>query len=328
MGTRSNPSLRIAITTGDPDGIGLEVTARALRELGPQSNVQFILWRSEKAEPRYLDWIQEKFNFVRSLDSENIWRQSWAANEIIDVCSGAPAHEWVLHSALACQATLCDGLVTGPLSKVGMYSARRPFLGHTELLAHLTKRKNLFMSFWGHRFAVILVTGHIPIRQVPFALTPKLMTAALTQAVNFRGLLSPERASKPIAVVGLNPHAGEAGLIGTEETKWLNKLLNAWASRGVEGPLVPDAAFLPKMQDKYSVFVCPYHDQGLIPFKMAHGFNSGVHVTLGLPFVRTSVDHGTAKEIYGLDEAEYGSMKDAIAMAVSLVREATAKQEG
>jgi 4-hydroxythreonine-4-phosphate dehydrogenase len=316
----SGSPYRIAVTTGDPDGIGLEVTAKALQVLGPQPGVQFILWRSDQALPRHLDWIQEKFNFIRAVETADVWRQDWSAKEIIDVCSAQPPADWVVHAALACRSGLCDAVVTGPLSKSGMHTKERPYLGHTELLAHVTGSKNLFMSFWGKRFAVVLATGHIPIREVPKALTPHLLDEAVAQAVKLRDVLRPEEPRRPVAVVGLNPHAGEAGLIGGEEDKWMRRLVSKWSEHGVEGPLVPDAAFLPKMQDKYSVFVCPYHDQGLIPFKLVHGFNSGVHVTLGLPFVRTSVDHGTAKEIYGLDQAEYGSMKDAIQTAISLVQ--------
>jgi 4-hydroxythreonine-4-phosphate dehydrogenase len=119
-----------------------------------------------------------------------------------------------------------------------------------------------------------------------------------------------------LAIVGVNPHAGEQGLLGDEEAL-LRQLLGA----DVRGPLVPDAAFLPANWGLYSVYVCPYHDQGLIPFKLVHGFDSGVHMTLGLPFIRTSVDHGTAKDIFGKNKARAGSMKDAITTAIRLAKE-------
>jgi 4-hydroxythreonine-4-phosphate dehydrogenase len=318
MQTKPKP-IRIAITTGDDDGIGMEVAAKALYDLGPQDDVQFLLWRTQKAHPGYLALIQRRFKMIPAADSPGVWQFSWAMNEIIDIRADTRPDDWVIHAALACQSGLCDALVTGPLSKVGMQSKERRHLGHTELLAQVTRAKNLFMSFRGTKFCVILVTGHIPVSRVPKAFTPKLLNEALAHAVELRASLPGGRKEKPVAVVGLNPHAGEDGLIGTEE-KWVKKIIAAWASEGVEGPLVPDAAFLPAMQNRYAVFVCPYHDQGLIPFKMVHGFDSGVHVTMGLPFVRTSVDHGTAKEIFGLDQAKHGSMKDAIETAIALVQ--------
>lgn len=317
MQTKPKP-IRIAITTGDDDGIGMEVAAKALYDLGPQDDVQFLLWRSKRAHPGYLALIQRRFKIVPAADSMEVWKSSWEMNEIIDICAGTRPDDWVIHAALACQSGLCDALVTGPLSKVGMQSKERRHLGHTELLAQVTKAEHLFMSFRGNKFCVILVTGHIPISKIAKAYTPKLLNEVLGHSVALRASLPRARREMPIAVVGLNPHAGEDGLIGKEEN-WVKKIIAAWASEGVEGPLVPDAAFLPAMQNKYAVFVCPYHDQGLIPFKMVHGFDSGVHVTMGLPFVRTSVDHGTAKEIFGRDQAKHGSMKDAIETAIALV---------
>ncbi len=318
-----NSPIRIAITTGDTDGIGLEVAAKALNEIGPQKNVQFVLWRSEQNESRYTDLIKARFKVVPAPDSMDVWNQPLDSGELLDVVSTARPDEWVIHAALACQTKLCDALVTGPLSKVGMQSKDRRHVGHTELLASLSKSKNLFMSFWGKNFSVILVTGHIPISQVAKTYTSSLLEKALAHAVKLRDSLFAEGKRRPIAVVGLNPHAGEAGLIGREEKQWVQKVIKAWSAHGVEGPLVPDVAFLPAMQDKYAVFVCPYHDQGLIPFKLVHGFESGVHVTLGLPFIRTSVDHGTAKEIFGLNQAQHGSMKDSILTAIALVRTET-----
>lgn len=298
----------------------MEVAAKALYDLGPQDDVQFVLWRSENAHPGYLSLIQSRFKTVTWSDSMEIWNSPWNMNEIIDVCADTRPADWVVHAALACQSGLCDGLVTGPLSKIGMRSKNRRQLGHTELLAQVTKAKDLFMSFRGSKFCVILATGHIPIRQISKTYSPKVLDRVLAHAVNLRASLSTDRREKPIAVVGLNPHAGEEGLIGTEEKTWVKKVISAWGREGVVGPLVPDAAFLPAMQNKYAVFVCPYHDQGLIPFKLVHGFDSGVHVTMGLPFVRTSVDHGTAKELFGLDQAKHGSMKDAIETAIALVQ--------
>jgi 4-hydroxythreonine-4-phosphate dehydrogenase len=151
----------------------------------------------------------------------------------------------------------------------------------------------------------------MPLSRVSKSLTLRRLRSGIAAAKFLRGLA---RSRKPIALVGLNPHAGENGLLGSEELKWKGLL----KSKVVEGPLVPDAAFLPHQWKKYSVYVCPYHDQGLIPFKLVHGFDEGVHLTLGLPFVRTSVDHGTAKELFGKNIAKHGSMREALELAMKL----------
>ncbi|MCB0363235.1 MAG: 4-hydroxythreonine-4-phosphate dehydrogenase PdxA, partial [Bdellovibrionales bacterium] len=149
------------------------------------------------------------------------------------------------------------------------------------------------------------------------------LVQSLIAASRLRKLLKPSLREKPIALVGLNPHAGEDSLIGNEEEKiFLTALKEADRNKiAVEGPLVPDAAFSPENWSRYSVFVCPYHDQGLIPFKMIHGQKSGVHITMGLPFVRTSVDHGTAKNIFGKNRANPNSMVEALKWAIMLAKQ-------
>ena len=143
---------------------------------------------------------------------------------------------------------------------------------------------------------------------------------AVRAADELRKVLDKKQMSRPIAILGLNPHAGEQGLIGSVENRIHAKVLETAAEEklNVDGPLVPDAAFFPKNWSKYSVFVANYHDQGLIPFKMTHGQESGVQVTMGLPFVRTSVDHGTAKDIFGKNKADPRSMLQALEWAIRL----------
>ena len=192
----------------------------------------------------------------------------------------------------------------------------RSDIGHTEVLARLSGVEHLFMGFVGQHFSVVLVTGHMPLKQATQALSPKLFNSAIAAALRLRDVLPRAQQKRPLGLVGVNPHAGENGMLGQEEI-WMKKLTN----RNVQGPLVPDAAFLPQNWQRHSVYVVPFHDQGLIPFKLVHGFEGGVHLTLNLPFVRTSVDHGTAKDIFGLGKANPGSMKDAITTAIRLLRE-------
>ena len=138
--------------------------------------------------------------------------------------------------------------------------------------------------------------------------------------------LPAKQRKKPMALVGLNPHAGEKGLIGKFESESLKPVLTQIKKKhSVEGPLVPDAAFFEDNWKKYSTYVCLYHDQGLIPFKMVHGQDSGVHLTLGLPFIRTSVDHGTAKNIFGKNKANPNSMIEAVDWAIKLAKRKRSK---
>jgi len=230
----------------------------------------------------------------------------------------SPAH-WVEEAAAACMRGDFQALVTAPLSRTTIIDSGLKDIGHTEILARVSGVQDLFMGFLGRKFSVVLATGHSPLARALGELNPGRLTKAIHAAAFLRRLI-PAKVDLPIAVVGVNPHAGEAGLIGKDEI-WMSKIILDLAAVNVEGPLVPDAAFLPQNWGRYSVFVSPYHDQGLIPFKMIHGFESGVHLTLGLPFVRTSVDHGTAKDLFAKNRADAGSMKDAIQAALRLTKE-------
>jgi 4-hydroxythreonine-4-phosphate dehydrogenase len=312
---------KIVITTGDPDGIGWEVTAKALNDLSPIANVQYVVYRSTYKSKAKQVRIQNEFKHftVRSLhEAEQI---PFSPKTLIVVNSSLSPALWVEEAAVACKRQAFDALVTAPLSKVTIAQAGLKDIGHTEILARVCNTRKLFMGFVGNRFSVVLATGHSPLNLALRKFDAELLTEAIHAAYRMRTLLPPQQQKRPLAVVGVNPHAGEEGLIGTEE-KWMIKTLKKCRPQiDVEGPLVPDAAFLPQNQNRYSVFVCPYHDQGLIPFKMVHGFKGGVHITLGLPFVRTSVDHGTAKDIFGKNRAQFGSMKDALKLAVRLCKE-------
>jgi 4-hydroxythreonine-4-phosphate dehydrogenase len=179
------------------------------------------------------------------------------------------------------------------------------------------------MGFVGEKFNVVLTTAHLPISQVTKHLSFSTVAEALLHANELRKALPAKIRNKPIGVLGLNPHAGEQGLIGQEELMIFPNLASFAKEKGIPvvGPLVPDAAFFPENWGKFSIYLCLYHDQGLIPFKMIHGQDSGVHISLGIPFVRTSVDHGTAKDIFSKNKANPNSMIDSIRWAVNLARQ-------
>ena len=314
--------LRIAITTGDVDGIGTEVTAKALAKIRSKPDVHFLLWRSPRCPARELSLIDRYFKRVTVSSWPEALKVPATPKLIVDINSNLPPPAWVELSAQASHFGHIDAMVTAPLSKRAIAAAGMDDLGHTGILRRVSKSKELFMGFIGDRFNVVLATGHLPVAEVPEALTAARLGRALQAADRLRSVLDKKPAARPVALLGLNPHAGEEGLIGKEETKIHKQALEAARESGlrVAGPLVPDAAFFRENWEKFSVFVANYHDQGLIPFKMIHGQEAGVHVTLGLPFVRTSVDHGTAKDIFGKNKADPSSMRLAIEWAMRLCR--------
>ena len=217
-------------------------------------------------------------------------------------------------SDLAAQGRI-SAMVTCPINKMAMQIAGCRYYGHTELLAERTKTDTFSMMLAGDRLRVVLVTIHVALKKVPSLLsTPKvLQTIKLTwhSLTDRFGLKTPR-----IAVAALNPHAGESGMFGDEETNIILPAIHDAENEGIDvkGPLPPDTVFYQAASGYYDAVVSMYHDQGLIPFKLLH-FHDGVNVTLGLPIIRTSVDHGTAYDIAGTGTADPGSLTAAITMA-------------
>jgi 4-hydroxy-L-threonine phosphate dehydrogenase PdxA len=309
----------IAITTGDPDGIGFEVTAKALHQIGPQKNFIFFLFRDslqEKKQPRYFKLIDSKFTrltfnttksavaFYSLLKHTN----SLDRNFIFDLELTATAADWVIEATTLCQEKYLNSLVTAPISKTLIMDAGYKFVGHTGIFRHFFPQSPMFMGFVGKYFNVVLATDHVALKDVEKTLTSKKLKDSYAAANALKKLLG---LKKPLAILGLNPHAGEKGVVGSFEQK--NKSF-------FKSALSPDAAFFKENWNNYSIFLSLYHDQGLIPFKMIHGQDSGVHITLGLPFLRTSVDHGTAKDIYNKNMANANSMQEAIELNLKLLK--------
>ncbi len=319
-------ALRIAITTGDSDGIGSEVTAKALAKIKPRPGVIFYLWRGPRCPQKHLALIDRQFKRI----TVNTWPEALkqrpdSHKQILDINSNLPPPIWVETSAQASHFGHLDGMVTAPLSKGAIASAGLADLGHTGILKRVSHAKELFMGFIGEKFNVLLATGHVPIDGIVSQLTVSRLEKAIRAADLLRTVLEKKLANRPLALLGLNPHSGEGGLIGNTEMKTHAPAIEAVREKGIQivGPLVPDAAFFRENWLRYSVFIANYHDQGLIPFKMIHGQKSGIHVTVGLPFVRTSVDHGTAKDIFGQNKADASSMTLAIDWAIKLCRTST-----
>lgn len=316
------PYKKIAITTGDKNGIGFEVTAKALDQIpasAKKNKALFFLFRHklhERKQPQYFKlidkrWLRLTFSSLEeALGFLNSTKKSLPDNVLIDLSMTSSEADWVVCASLACKEKKLSALITGPLSKKITVALPQKSLGHTGIFRHLFPNKKLFMSFVGKDFNVILATDHIPLAETEKMLMRDGLAPVFAAAENLKTLI---KSKKKIAVLGLNPHAGENGLIGSAEKRLFSRM-----PRGVIGPLVPDAAFLKKNWKTYSVFVCLYHDQGLIPFKMHHGQDSGVHLTLGLPFIRTSVDHGTAYDLFNKNVANSKSMLEAIKLGIQL----------
>ena len=213
-----------------------------------------------------------------------------------------------------------DGITTCPISKAALNSAGYTFPGHTEMLAHLTATENYAMMMAGNKLRVTLVTIHCPLSDVPAALSTKRILRLIR--MTHSALKVDFDIKKPrIAVAGLNPHGGENQLFGSEEFQAISPAVSLGSDEGIDvsGPYPPDTVFFKAARGDYDAVVCMYHDQGLIPFKLLH-FNDGVNVTLGLPVVRTSVDHGTAYDIAGKGIASSDSLSEAVRLAAEISR--------
>jgi 4-hydroxythreonine-4-phosphate dehydrogenase len=256
---------------------------------------------------------------VRSEDIHRTRPQPGRLIEVTDV--GHPA-AWVERAALGCLSGEFAALSTAPMSKTLIRSWNKRDLGHSEILFRITGHRPS-MGFVGDSFNVVLATGHVPVARITNKLTSQTLRQACQHALELRRYLPGPLRRRPIGLLGLNPHAGEGGLIGREESFVHAAVVRSMPA--VRGPLVPDVAFWPDRWNDYSVFVANYHDQGLIPFKMIHGQGRAAQVSLGIPIVRTSADHGTAKDIFGKNRADSRSMAYAIEWAARISRQQTAK---
>src|SRR5437868_8392157 len=284
---------RIGITFGDCAGIGPEIIDLALKSGSvPDSAEYIVIGRQPNCKP------------------------------------GAPTIETARAAAAALEEAVTrarrgelNAIVTGPIHKARMYAAGFKFPGQTEFFAERCGVKNFAMCLTGGKLTVALVTTHIPLSEVPRALKQSEIVRVgllLVDFLRFRSSNAPR-----VAVAGLNPHAGESGKLGREEIEIIAPAVAELQSKienrksKIEGPLSPDTVFHRAAEGEFDAVLCMYHDQGLIPLKL-HAFHSGVNVTLGLPFPRTSPDHGTAFEIAGKGVARPDSMIAAINLAVEL----------
>jgi 4-hydroxythreonine-4-phosphate dehydrogenase len=319
----------IAITMGDPAGIGPEIIIKAFGEqkifdrsrplvLGDEAILSYTAqWMKAPVITKKItgpEGGEYKPGFVNLIPLTNLTPEEIPMGHPQQK-GGEAAYRYIEQGVKMAQAGTIDALVTTPLSKEALNAAGHPFPGHTELLAAMTGVKDQVMMLAGPRLRVALVTTHLPLREVPTALTTERIKRTI--AITFQWLQEYMGVKDPkLAVAALNPHAGEGGLFGSEEKKIIAPAIEECIQEGIEvdGPLPPDSLFYHATSGKHDAVVSMYHDQGLIPLKLLH-FRDAVNITLGLPIIRTSVDHGTAYDIAGQGVADPTSLINAILMA-------------
>ena len=286
---------RVAITEGDPAGIGPEIARRAAADARVLKVCEPVLYGAPAGE---------RFE-----------------SGVLSADAGRAAYEAIARATADAVRGDVAAIATAPINKEALRLAGYKWNGHTDLLAHLTGARHVAMMFYSDELRVVLATVHVPLADVPSLLTQRLMEQTI--ALTARELPRFDKVSPRIAVAGLNPHAGEHGLFGHEEDDVIVPAIARCRERGIDvhGPFPADTVFVRARKGEFDVVIACYHDQGLIPVKLA-AFGRAVNVTLGLPIVRTSVDHGTAFDIAGKGVADAESMIAAVLLAARLARAA------
>ena len=282
---------RIAITVGDPAGIGPEIAQKAASDARVTAVCDPVLY-GPPAEA------------------------SFAAGEL-SADAGRAAYDAICTAVRDARAGRVHAIATAPVNKLAFAKAGLPWKGHTDLLGHLTGSAQVAMMFWSEPLKVVLATVHVPLVEVPSALTRTVVDRTI--ALTARELPRFGVAIPRIAVAGLNPHAGEDGLMGDEEIRVLRPAIESARAEGlnITGPVPGDTVFVRAISGEFDVVIACYHDQGLIPVKVV-AFGHAVNVTLGLPIIRTSVDHGTAFDIAWQGKASANSLYEAVRLAARL----------
>ena len=289
---------RVAITIGDPAGIGPEIAAKAA------------------ADPRVLE-----------VCTPVLYGRIYSPGVVAGTLSaeaGRTAYGAIVAAVEDAMAGEVDAVATAPINKEAFALAGLPWRGHTELLAHLTGASSVAMMFHADALRVVLATIHEPLASVPRLLTREVVERVIRLAA--RELPRFGFSLPRLGMCGLNPHAGEGGVLGDEEQRVIEPAIAACAGDGIRvaGPYPADTLFVRASRGEFDAVIACYHDQGLIPVKLL-AFGKAVNVTLGLPIIRTSVDHGTAFDIAGRNAADPGSMIEAVRLAARL---ASAAREG
>ncbi len=306
---------KLGITLGDPAGIGPEIVAAALSAAPREWRERIVVYGDREPLERAAKSLGIE---LPPLTIVGDGKGDAATAGKPDLISGAAQVGYLEAAAAAASRGELAGIVTAPISKSWARKAGFEFLGHTEMLAARLGAQDVAMFFVGPKLKVALTTVHRPLAEVVSDLSTERVRVVIELVA--RSLVRDLGVTAPrIGVVGLNPHAGEDGLLGDEDADIIAPaLVEPLLPATLLGPLVPDAAFRDAVEGRYDALIAMYHDQGLIPVKLID-FEDSVNVTLGLPIVRTSPDHGTAYDIAGRGIARASSMKRALALAVEMV---------
>lgn len=313
-----NHPATLAVSVGDPAGVGLEVALKAAK-LFPEENFIFV------GPENLIHSAAKRFATARFTveDAGDCPEHLLFCGKNSPEC-GEASHRAVVKAIELVRANKADALVTAPISKAAWHAAGHTDPGHTDLIEKLTGNRTV-MAFQGEESSgqilrTALATIHVPLRKVPDLITAESLTDAidiiLRDLKRFFGMSQPE-----IGLCGLNPHAGESGLLGTEESNVIRPVVEAFAAKGdrISGPWPADAIFQKHMRSRFDLILGMYHDQVLAPFK-ALCPRTGVNITFGTGLIRTSPDHGTAFDIAGAGKADPTSMQKAIETAITMVR--------
>ncbi len=306
----------IAITIGDYNGIGPEIVLKSVNDPSVKRICSPVLVGPIEVFEFYARRLK-KLSFPFPIVESSILSASHIRPGVVSARSGKAAAKAIEAAVDLANVGIVQAIVTAPISKHALHKAGVHFPGHTEMLQHLTRAKDVAMVLVSSTMRVGLVTIHVPLKQVSSLLTRSL----LRQKVELihKALVQDWRIAKPrIAILALNPHAGENGDIGTEEQRIIAPFV-AGSNMNLKGPFPADAFFARYKPTDYDAVIAMYHDQGLIPLKMS-ARGRAVNVSAGLPIVRTSPDHGTAFDIAGKGIADPGSMIEAIKLAVTIAR--------
>lgn len=324
----------VVVTMGDPCGIGPEIIAKALVRPEIASCCRTLVLGDRGALERGIEItgaplaIETLTGGLPPAEQRQgvLYLQEVAELSAGDRIFGAPGaaageavFRCITEAARLCMDGVADAMATAPINKEAMNRAGHHYPGHTELLAELTGTGDYVMMLAGDRLRVTLVTIHEALADVPRLVTfERVLATILTTHRDLKRYVTPR---PRLAVLALNPHCGEGGMFGDEEERIIAPAVEAARQEGIDavGPLSADTLFHFASRGDYDAVVCMYHDQGLIPLKLLH-FDDGVNVTLGLPIIRTSVDHGTAYNLAGTGTASDASMAAAISMAAAMAR--------
>jgi len=320
----------IAVTMGDPAGIGPEIVARTFADPGFRDGNRAlvvgdpgILERATKllGLPLRVNEISEPEEATLEPGAVDVLAVGELPGDLpfgeLDARAGDAAFRYLERATNLASAGRVGAIATAPLNKEAMHLAGHKYPGHTEILAQLTGTEDYAMMLVTDELKVIHVSTHVSLREAIERVRPDRELAVMRLAHDSLRKLGVE--NPRVAVAGLNPHAGESGLFGTEDTEHIAPAVALAVEEGIDatGPWPPDTVFMRARRGDFDIVVVQYHDQGHIPVKLM-GFDTGVNVTVGLPFFRTSVDHGTAFDIAGTGKAEHASMRAALDLARKL----------